>query len=103
MNSDNPVSFLGRIEQITHFTEEDLKGKNLSEGEEFWFKGANEKDIHGWAMKPKGWRANEVKKWPVILLIHGGSYRFNASYHTLLNLTRSPRSLGRSVVYEVEP
>lgn len=72
MNSDNPLPFRGQIEQVTHFTEDELKGKNLVEGEEFWFKGANEKDIHGWALKPKDWKANETKKWPVILLIHGG-------------------------------
>jgi dipeptidyl aminopeptidase/acylaminoacyl peptidase len=77
-NSITPVPFGGQIEQITRFTKDELKGKNLDEGEEFWFKGANEKDIHGWALKPKGWKANETKKWPVVLLIHGGSLQISS-------------------------
>jgi len=44
----------------------------LSPGEEFWFKGAADKDVQGWTIKPKGWKAGEKKKWPVILFIHGG-------------------------------
>lgn len=77
-NSITPLPFGGQIEQITRFTKDELKGKNLDEGEEFWFKGANEKDIHGWALKPKGWKANETKKWPVVLLIHGGSLQISS-------------------------
>ncbi|KAF8964345.1 Alpha/Beta hydrolase protein [Flammula alnicola] len=61
-----------KIEQITHFSEADLKGKDLSDGEEFWFKGALNKNVQGWALKPKGWKAGDKKKWPAILLIHGG-------------------------------
>lgn len=61
-----------QAERITNFSESDLKNKNLSPGEEFWFKGAAGKDVQGWAMKPKGWKAGEKKKWPVILFIHGG-------------------------------
>jgi dipeptidyl aminopeptidase/acylaminoacyl peptidase len=64
--------FKGQVEQITHFTQEALEGKNLSEAEEFWFKGAENKDVHGWVLKPKGWKAGEKKKWPILLLIHGG-------------------------------
>jgi dipeptidyl aminopeptidase/acylaminoacyl peptidase len=75
MNVNNRLPFRGQVEQISRFTEDELKGKDLSEGEEFWFKGANEKDIHGWALKPKGWKANETKKYPVLLLIHGGSFQ----------------------------
>lgn len=61
-----------QAEQITHFTEEALRGKKLSDGEDFWFKGAEDKDIQGWILKPNGWKAGEKKKWPVLLLIHGG-------------------------------
>ena len=61
-----------KVEKLTSFAEPDLKGKELSEGEEFWFKGALGKDVQGWALKPKGWKAGEKKKWPAILLIHGG-------------------------------
>ena len=69
---DCALPFEGQVERMTRLTEDALKGKNLSDGEEFWFKGANDKNIQGWALKPKGWKANETKKWPVVLLIHGG-------------------------------
>lgn len=71
-NETNDITFKGTIEPITRITEGALKGKNLSAGEEFWFKGAEDKDVHGWVLKPKGWKAGEKKKWPVVLLIHGG-------------------------------
>ena len=61
-----------QVERMTHFSESDLKNKRLSPGEEFWFKGANNKDVQGWVVKPKGWKLGEKKKWPVILMIHGG-------------------------------
>ena len=66
------MPFTGQVEQITRFTENSLKGKDLSAGEEFWFKGADDKNVQGWVLKPKGWKAGEKKKWPVALLIHGG-------------------------------
>ncbi|KAF9468512.1 Alpha/Beta hydrolase protein [Collybia nuda] len=71
-NSDVPLTFEGKAEQITHFTEAELKGKALSEGEEFWFKGANDRDVQGWVLKPRGWKHNQQRKYPVLLLIHGG-------------------------------
>ncbi|TFK24997.1 hypothetical protein FA15DRAFT_739131 [Coprinopsis marcescibilis] len=58
--------------RLTDFVKEELEGKYLDEGEEFWFKGAHHRDIQGWALKPKGWTPDEAKKWPVVLLIHGG-------------------------------
>lgn len=60
------------IQKITHFTETDLKDKFLDSGEEFWFEGAEGNTVQGWAIKPKGFKAGEKKKWPVVLLIHGG-------------------------------
>ncbi|THU96790.1 hypothetical protein K435DRAFT_778448, partial [Dendrothele bispora CBS 962.96] len=59
-------------EQVTHFTESALKGKNLSPGEAFWFKGVNNVDVQGWIVKPPGWKKEQRKKWPIALLIHGG-------------------------------
>ncbi|PPQ84495.1 hypothetical protein CVT26_003741 [Gymnopilus dilepis] len=61
-----------KIDQLTDFSSDDLKAKGLSEGEEFWFKGAHHKNVQGWALKSKGWKAGEHKKYPVVLLIHGG-------------------------------
>ncbi|KAG2010138.1 dipeptidyl-peptidase 5 [Coprinopsis cinerea AmutBmut pab1-1] len=70
----NDTDYLSGIEpvRLTNFAKDDLLGKYLGEGEEFWFKGAHHKNVQGWAIKPKGWEANAAKKWPVVLLIHGG-------------------------------
>ncbi|KAG5648332.1 hypothetical protein DXG03_004904 [Asterophora parasitica] len=72
LRSDEPLRFDGQVEQITRLTEDSLKSKNLSPGESFWFKGGNDNNVQGWALKPHGWKADEKKKWPVVLLIHGG-------------------------------
>jgi dipeptidyl aminopeptidase/acylaminoacyl peptidase len=69
---DQVGSIQRQVEKMTHLTESELKNKTLSPGEEFWFKGADNKDVQGWFVKPKGWKLGEKKKWPVILLIHGG-------------------------------
>ncbi|KIM30118.1 hypothetical protein M408DRAFT_67081 [Serendipita vermifera MAFF 305830] len=60
------------IKQLTHFGEEGLEGKGLDPGEEFWFTGAEDVQVHGFALKPKGWKSGKVKKYPAVLLIHGG-------------------------------
>lgn len=60
------------LKQITFFGKEQLEDKNLDPGEEFWFAGAHDIQVHGFALKPKGWREGEVKKYPAVLLIHGG-------------------------------
>ena len=67
------IVYQGHPEQITRFTEDALKGKDLDEGQDFWFKSANN-DVHGWILKPKGWKKGEKKKWPVVMLIHGGLF-----------------------------
>lgn len=72
LQSDEPITFKGDVRQVTRFTEDSLHGKKLSVGEEFWFKGAEDKDVQGWVLKPRGWTEGDKKKWPVVLLIHGG-------------------------------
>ena len=60
------------VSQLTKFTEEELKGKSLDAGEEFYFHGAEKKKIQGWILKPKGYSNDDKKKWAPLLLIHGG-------------------------------
>lgn len=98
------VVFKGHAEQITHFTEDALHDKNLCEGEEFWFKGANDKDVHGWALKPKGFKAGEKKQWPVVLLIHGGVRLHTSDISGVMFSFNFPasRSLGRPMVHTLE-
>lgn len=70
--SDDIVTFKGQVSKLTHFTQDTLKGKQMSNGEEFWFKGANNVDIQGWILKPYGWKEGQKKKYPGLLFIHGG-------------------------------
>ncbi|KAJ7134758.1 Alpha/Beta hydrolase protein [Mycena epipterygia] len=70
--SKQSLEFRGKIHQITRLTADALTGKDLDEGEEFWFKGALNKDVQGWLFKPKGWNKKDKKKWPVIMVVHGG-------------------------------
>ena len=70
-NLDSPQSPL-QLDQITRFAEESLNGKGLDPGENFWFEGAEGKQVQGWALRPKGWKEGQSKKYPVVLLIHGG-------------------------------
>ncbi|KIM43099.1 hypothetical protein M413DRAFT_443914 [Hebeloma cylindrosporum] len=72
LSGDAAASANVKPEKLTRFTEADLKDKGLSEGEEIWFKGALNKKVQGWVLKPKGWKEGEKKKWPALLLIHGG-------------------------------
>ncbi|KAH8825240.1 Alpha/Beta hydrolase protein [Flagelloscypha sp. PMI_526] len=58
--------------QITSFTDTQRKGKTMNAGEDFWFKGAEGKKIQGFIVKPPGFVEGETKKWPAVLLIHGG-------------------------------
>lgn len=97
---DQAGSIQTQAERLTHFSESGLKNKRLSPGEEFWFKGADNKDVQGWVVKPKGWKIGEKKKWPVILCIHGGQLlliRLAEDLHRLLTffILRPPRSMGR--------
>ncbi|KXN88269.1 Dipeptidyl-peptidase 5 [Leucoagaricus sp. SymC.cos] len=62
----------GDLQQVTGFTQAALAPKGLSPGEDFYFHGAHGKKIHGWALKPRGWKEGQKKKYPVVLLIHGG-------------------------------
>lgn len=62
------------IDQLTRFTDQAFDDKGLEAGEEFWFEGAEHKLIHGWIFTPPGFVRGEEKKWPALLLIHGGKF-----------------------------
>ncbi|ORY26133.1 putative peptidase [Naematelia encephala] len=40
--------------------------------EEFWFKGAEDWDIMSWIIKPRNWQPDQISKYPLAFLIHGG-------------------------------
>jgi dipeptidyl aminopeptidase/acylaminoacyl peptidase len=62
------------IKRVSRFSEDNLSGLHLSEPEEFWFEGAKGRKVQGWIVRPPGAELDtvKVKKWPVVLLIHGG-------------------------------
>jgi len=71
--------------QITGHNAERLAQLDLPEVEHFWFAGAGGTQIHGMVVRPPNF--DERKKYPVIMLCHGGpqtmwtdawSYRWNA-------------------------
>lgn len=84
-NGPNNVYYLRQVGdnyskvQVTNFGEELLKTKDFAPYEEFWFQGANDVKVQGWAIKPHGWKADQKAKWLVFDLFHCGedpSYRF---------------------------
>lgn len=103
--NEEALSIKIKLERLTNFSDAELKGKNLSEGEEFWFKGAGEKDVHGWVIKPRSWTEGEKKKWPVLLLIHGGLIKFLIPLALGLHMptSRPSKCLGGFMVNTMEP
>ena len=95
----------GTPEQITQFSEKALVGKTLRPPEDFYFEGAEGKQVHGYVVKPYGWKEGDKRKWPGLLLIHGGMSAFADLMYVRYaeEVYRPSRSLGRSVVHEVEP
>lgn len=73
---DHPVE-LYRIDaetktltKLTAVNDERLSSIAMNAKEDFWFKGAGGTSIHGFLVKPPGFDAS--KKYPMILLVHGG-------------------------------
>jgi dipeptidyl aminopeptidase/acylaminoacyl peptidase len=60
----------GRTRRLTRVNDRVLRGLDLGETEEVWIKGSGGNGIHGWILKPPGFRKN--RKYPSILEIHGG-------------------------------
>lgn len=71
-DAQNQANRVVQAVQLTKFTADALSSKTLSEGEDFWFEGSENRTIHGWIIKPKGFEKGERKKWPGLLIIHGG-------------------------------
>ena len=60
----------GDVEQLTDINSEVLSGLEMNPVEEFWFEGAESARVHGMIVKPPFF--DENRKYPMILLIHGG-------------------------------
>lgn len=60
----------GQARKLTQINDSLLRGLDLGEIEEVWFKGAAGNDLQGWILKPPGF--DSAGKYPSILEIHGG-------------------------------
>lgn len=58
--------------KLTDWNEAWLSEVELSEPAEFWYKGVDGWDVHGWLMKPFGFE--DGKQYPLIMQIHGGPH-----------------------------
>ncbi len=68
-----------RSQRLTHFGDE-VRALGLEDAEEFWFNGADEHPVHGFLVRPPGFNAR--RKYPLILLIHGGPQgAFHDEFH----------------------
>jgi dipeptidyl aminopeptidase/acylaminoacyl peptidase len=56
--------------QLTHENDALVAQLSLNPAEDFWYRGANGDSVHGFVVKPPNWEAG--KKYPLLLLIHGG-------------------------------
>ena len=81
----NLTEVAGSPTPLTRMNAEALKGIEFGEVSSFTFRGWNGEDIQAWQVKPPGFDAN--KKYPLLLLMHGGPenswanlfhYRWNA-------------------------
>ena len=60
----------GKPIQLTHVAERQLAGVEMSDYESFNFPGWNGETVHGWVVKPTGWKPGV--QYPTVMLIHGG-------------------------------
>ncbi|MBA2430837.1 MAG: S9 family peptidase [Chthoniobacterales bacterium] len=79
MNRPNELFALdpktGAARQLTRFNDEFMAGIKLGKVEPYWFKGANDADVHGWLVLPPNY--DPAKKYPLVQLLHGGPHTMN--------------------------
>ncbi|KAF9178287.1 putative dipeptidyl-peptidase 5 [Haplosporangium sp. Z 767] len=72
------------IQQRTHIHAKSLANVHVSTPEDVWFKGDQDRDIHGFLLKPIGFDA--AKKYPLAFIVHGGPQSaFNDNWSTRWN------------------
>jgi len=80
-----------KLTQLTNVNHKLLSKLEMNPTEEFWFKGAEKKKIHGFLVKPPLFKAS--KKYPLVMLIHGGpqgAWRDNFHYRWNAQMFASP-------------
>ncbi|KAG0200577.1 hypothetical protein BGX28_006401 [Mortierella sp. GBA30] len=72
------------IQRRTHVHEKTLAHIHRSKPEDVWFKGDEDRDIHGFLLKPIGFEPS--KKYPLAFIVHGGPQSaFNDNWSTRWN------------------
>ncbi len=61
-----------RMKPITRFNESLVRNTRLGTVTEQQFDGANNDPLHAWVLMPPGFDSN--RRWPVIIMLHGGPY-----------------------------
>ncbi|MCF7885450.1 MAG: S9 family peptidase [Candidatus Marinimicrobia bacterium] len=59
-----------KADAITAYNEDRFAKVDMNSAEEFWYKGANNVDVHGFLIKPPNFNPN--KKYPMVYMVHGG-------------------------------
>ncbi|MBB4823603.1 dipeptidyl aminopeptidase/acylaminoacyl peptidase [Sporosarcina luteola] len=67
----------GERQALTSFNETFVNEVELIKPEAIQFKGSKDWDVHGWLMKPAGWKQGE--KYPLVVNIHGGPHAMYAN------------------------
>ena len=74
----------GEAVRLTSFNEETLAGIEMYDAEEFSYEGAKGARVHGFLLKPPGFREGET--YPTVFLIHGGPQgAFGRDFHDRWN------------------
>jgi dipeptidyl aminopeptidase/acylaminoacyl peptidase len=60
------------ISELASFAEDGLQNKMLVPVEEVWFSGAEGRKVHGFIILPPGYKKGQSKKWPALMMCHGG-------------------------------
>ena len=84
--------------QLTQLTEENreyIESREIVTPESIRFDSFDEEEIHGWFMKPAGFKKQE--KYPLVVNIHGGPHAFYA--HTFFHEMQVLAGLGYAVLF----
>jgi dipeptidyl aminopeptidase/acylaminoacyl peptidase len=85
----------GELKQLTSVNEKFLSSITLSQPEQISFPASDGTPLHGWIMKPAGFK--EGGKYPLVLEIHGGPHAMYAN--TYFNEFQVLASEGYAVLY----
>ncbi len=84
--------------QLTQLTEENreyIESREIVTPESIHFESFDDEEIHGWFMKPAGFKKQE--KYPLVVNIHGGPHAFYA--HTFFHEMQVLAGLGYAVLF----